>query len=60
LLVTTGHIDDHNSLPEKVLVKTLFNCAKGVTDVAGRIARGDANKKVDFAYAHQLAKQIIR
>ena len=60
VLISAGHIDDDNSLPDEVSLKAFFNCADGLTDCVRIIVRGHSHKKVHFAYAHQLAKQIIR
>ena len=60
VLISAAHIDDDNSLPDEVPLKALFNCIQGVTDCVCSIVRGHTHKKVHFAYAHQLAKQIIR
>jgi hypothetical protein len=59
VLVSTVRIDDDRPLPRKVLLKASFNCVQGLTGCVRITVRRDPHKKIHFANAHQLAKQIV-
>jgi hypothetical protein len=58
-LIPAVQEDDHNTLPDEVLLKTLFNYADGLNNRTRGVLRRHGDKEIDLADAHQLAKQII-
>jgi hypothetical protein len=42
--IAGAHIDDDNSLPDKVLMKGLFNCVRGRAGSVHSSVRGDTHK----------------